>query len=242
MVFWRCQEIGRIETPIKNATQPTSTILFASVCGFSWSSSLLHFSRSHTRGRTEWRISTMKDKRKGISKKTRFAIFARDGFTCRYCGSQSDKVQLVIDHIMPVCQGGTNDETNLITSCFACNSGKGGDRIDQCAPSEIDRLRIHQEISEQAQIQEKFSSAAKRHAEFRQQVCNHICEIFEWETVEKAFITTVCRAIEVHGTETVSDWLNYTSSRIYGDTEYSQHKNAHRYFCGILRNNKKETV
>ena len=62
--------------------------------------------------------------RKAISKRLRFAIFARDKFTCRYCGKQPPEVVLVIDHMIPVAEGGTNEETNLITSC-PCNAGKG---------------------------------------------------------------------------------------------------------------------
>lgn len=69
--------------------------------------------------------------RKPISKKTRFEIFKRDKFTCQYCGKMSPDVVLEIDHIKPVCDGGTNDELNLITSCFECNRGKGKRILDE---------------------------------------------------------------------------------------------------------------
>jgi len=57
----------------------------------------------------------------------RFSIFARDGFRCRYCGRspQEDEVKLVIDHVIPVSKGGTDEPGNLITSCAECNRGKG---------------------------------------------------------------------------------------------------------------------
>jgi hypothetical protein len=64
-------------------------------------------------------------KRKAISKKTRFEVFKRDGFTCQYCGQSAPGVVLHVDHIKPVKEGGTNDIINLITSCVGCNSGKG---------------------------------------------------------------------------------------------------------------------
>lgn len=54
-------------------------------------------------------------KRKAISKGVRFSIFSRDQYQCRYCGRQSDVVELVIDHVIPVAQGGTNDVENLLT-------------------------------------------------------------------------------------------------------------------------------
>ena len=69
-------------------------------------------------------------KRKSISQKIRFEIFKRDKFTCQYCGEEAPKVILNIDHINPVKNGGDNDFTNLITSCFDCNSGKSARLLD----------------------------------------------------------------------------------------------------------------
>lgn len=65
------------------------------------------------------------NKRKTISKKTRFEVFKRDNFTCQYCGRTAPAVVLEIDHINPVKNGGDNNIMNLITSCFDCNRGKG---------------------------------------------------------------------------------------------------------------------
>lgn len=65
------------------------------------------------------------EKRKPISKKTRFEIFKRDKFTCQYCGKSAPNVILEVDHIKPVIEGGTDKITNLLTSCFDCNRGKG---------------------------------------------------------------------------------------------------------------------
>ena len=67
---------------------------------------------------------THPSKRKNISKKIRFEIFKRDKFTCQYCGQESPDVVLNVDHINPVKNGGDNNITNLITSCFDCNNGK----------------------------------------------------------------------------------------------------------------------
>lgn len=63
--------------------------------------------------------------RKALSKKLRFEVFKRDNFTCQYCGAQSPDVVLQVDHINPVANGGENDILNLVTSCEACNQGKG---------------------------------------------------------------------------------------------------------------------
>ena len=57
--------------------------------------------------------------------KQRFEVLSRDNFTCQYCGARAPNVQLVVDHVIPVAHGGTNEPANLVAACFACNAGKG---------------------------------------------------------------------------------------------------------------------
>ena len=54
----------------------------------------------------------------------RARVMERDDFTCRRCGQTAPNVRLVLDHIIPVANGGTADETNLQTLCHECNAGK----------------------------------------------------------------------------------------------------------------------
>lgn len=65
-----------------------------------------------------------KTKRKSISVNRRFSILNRDKFTCQYCGSKAPKVELTIDHRIPLCKGGTYSDDNLLTCCEECNQGK----------------------------------------------------------------------------------------------------------------------
>lgn len=81
--------------------------------------------------------------RQSIRPKKRFAIFARDDFTCQYCGAKAPQVVLEIDHITPVCKGGTNDESNLITACRECNNGKSSVEVRNKANG-ITSLRMFQ--------------------------------------------------------------------------------------------------
>ena len=60
------------------------------------------------------------------------SIYERYKFTCQYCGLDASKnfetwwhANLNIDHIQPKSRGGTNDETNLVVACRACNLYKG---------------------------------------------------------------------------------------------------------------------
>ena len=58
----------------------------------------------------------------GEWEKTREIIFSRDNYICRYCGALAEH----IDHVIPVCKGGTNDLDNLVAACASCNLSKGG--------------------------------------------------------------------------------------------------------------------
>ena len=66
-----------------------------------------------------------KTSRSPLSPKLRFDVFRRDKYACQYCGARSPDVELEVDHVLPVSHGGTNDMSNLKTSCFDCNKGKG---------------------------------------------------------------------------------------------------------------------
>jgi len=56
----------------------------------------------------------------------RYKILQRDQFKCQYCGrGVGDGIHLHIDHIVPRCEGGKNEESNLRTACADCNHGKG---------------------------------------------------------------------------------------------------------------------
>ena len=67
---------------------------------------------------------------RNISKSLRFDVFQRDNHTCQYCGHRSPGVELEIDHLIPVAEGGTDDFENLVTSCRDCNSGKSDKLIE----------------------------------------------------------------------------------------------------------------
>lgn len=69
-------------------------------------------------------------KRKSLTKKNRFEVFKRDGFTCQYCGKAAPETILEVDHIKPVSKGGDNELINLVTSCRDCNRGKSDKTLD----------------------------------------------------------------------------------------------------------------
>ena len=56
---------------------------------------------------------------------TRRAVFARDGWSCQYCGTRSS---LTVDHVVPRSKGGDSSWENIVASCAPCNRRKG-DRL-----------------------------------------------------------------------------------------------------------------
>lgn len=101
--------------------------------------------------------------RKAISKKLRFEVFKRDGFTCQYCGKKAPDVVLHVDHVAPVAKGGKNDILNLITSCSDCNLGKGPRELDDSAML----AKQQQQLAELNEKREQLSMMLKWREELK---------------------------------------------------------------------------
>lgn len=92
-------------------------------------------------------------KRKEITKKMRFEVLKRDRFRCQYCGREAPDVVLNVDHIKPLSKGGTNEITNLITSCFDCNSGKSDIELSDDSAIKIKRRQIEELADRREQME-----------------------------------------------------------------------------------------
>lgn len=104
-------------------------------------------------GPTSCRRELMADTsiRIAVSKSKRFEIFNRDGFTCQYCGQRPPDVVLELDHMIAVANGGTNEDLNLITSCYDCNRGKSDKALGAAPPrpdADLHWLQVAQETAE----------------------------------------------------------------------------------------------
>lgn len=70
---------------------------------------------------------TAKPETKRAKRRTRVTYSRRETVlsagACRYCGYRSGG--LVIDHVVPLCRGGTNALDNLAPACRRCNTEKG---------------------------------------------------------------------------------------------------------------------
>ena len=63
-------------------------------------------------------------------------LFARDDYRCQFCGRHPSEFRhrecLTRDHLIPLSRGGTNEWTNVITACSACNTRKGNSLPEEC--------------------------------------------------------------------------------------------------------------
>lgn len=158
--------------------------------------------------------------RKPLPKKLRFEVLKRDSFTCQYCGRQAPEVILEVDHIEPVANGGTNDITNLITSCRDCNSGKGArelsdDAVVKKKKAQLDEMQARREQLEmmrewQMDLTESTLSAGSI-------VSDIVKEVGGCELSEKG-IRNINKLIEQFGFEEVCDATRIAFMR-YDDPE-----------------------
>ena len=72
-------------------------------------------------------------------------LFARDHYTCQYCGRTSAELKpresLTRDHLIPISRGGTNDWTNVVTACSPCNTRKAN-----LLPQEVGMHPLHHPV------------------------------------------------------------------------------------------------
>jgi len=77
-----------------------------------------------------------KCKEKGIPRISNPVLFARDDFTCLYCGGRFCARDLSRDHVIPTSKGGEDCWQNCVTCCKKCNHFKN-DRTPEQAGMEL---------------------------------------------------------------------------------------------------------
>lgn len=84
------------------------------------------------------KVNSKNQKRTSISRKKRYEVADRCGYTCVYCQRNINSKQLfpgrrgsvkrlggTIDHFIPVALGGDDSDDNLVLACRECNRLKG---------------------------------------------------------------------------------------------------------------------
>lgn len=110
-----------------------------------------------------------------VSKRLRFEILRRDNHACRYCGASAPDAKLVVDHVVAVTLGGTDEPSNLVTACEPCNSGKSATPADAPIVDDIqaDALRWAAAMEEAHKIaRQAMAERRNRRAIFADQIWN----------------------------------------------------------------------
>ena len=95
-------------------------------------------------------------------------LFARDGYSCQYCGQHRSELRgrafLTRDHVVPVSRGGANDWGNVVAACSTCNNRKGnrlpsevGMKL-QTIPSEPNHVELVWAVRRITMVQAKYIS------------------------------------------------------------------------------------
>ena len=62
------------------------------------------------------------------------SIYKRDNYKCQYCRLDGrvfeNWLNLTVDHVIPRAQDGTDDDSNKVTACRACNTFENRARIE----------------------------------------------------------------------------------------------------------------
>lgn len=108
-----------------------------------------------------------------VTKRTRFEVLRRDGYTCRYC--HATDTPLTIDHVIPVALGGSDDPDNLVAACRDCNYGKSSSSADSELVAEVSEdairwARAMAEVARRTQDQRTAAQVALTH--FKEHVWN----------------------------------------------------------------------
>ncbi len=171
-------------------------------------------------------------KRVQLSKKTRFEVFKRDGFTCQYCGATPPKSVLECDHIDPVSKGGTNDMYNLITSCFDCNRGKSNIKLDKIALSVTEKHKILIEKDLQFKEYQKLIRRLEKKLRKEEDEVGAVYSVWfsEYELSNRFKQSTVRKFIDAIGIIETKKSMNSACAKV------THSEQAIKYFCGICWN------
>ncbi|MDX1394577.1 MAG: HNH endonuclease [Gemmatimonadota bacterium] len=93
-------------------------------------------------------------------------LFARDGYTCQYCGRHRRDLgyreSLTRDHVTPISRGGDNGWSNVVTACSKCNLRKADRMLTESgmrlrsAPSEPNHVELIWAVRSVTPIQARY--------------------------------------------------------------------------------------
>ncbi len=162
-----------------------------------------------------------------VGKKVRFEVFKRDKFACQYCGKRPPNVVLEVDHIEPRAQGGSDDYSNLITSCFDCNRGKGAASLEARECDNVAATQL-ETIAQLAAFNEMLLAATERSRDHLEQVKQYLLASFEWNDsmLDAADIASLKRFMRMLNISQLFEAIDAATHKRGAMTQW-------KYFCGV---------
>lgn len=177
----------------------------------------------------------MRAVRSPLSKSLRFEIFKRDGYRCVYCGITALNAVLHVDHVEPVARGGTNDPSNLVTSCRDCNLGKSA------VPLEERKLRaafVNEEEREHGEQLRAFLAVQREIAGAKREAEELVLE--RWQDLlgdwPDSLPRQLPRALRDVGLDPVLEAVEVVAR----NPSLRRPLDQVRYFCGVIRRRREE--
>jgi 5-methylcytosine-specific restriction endonuclease McrA len=111
-------------------------------------------------------VKLVKVPRKFRRKVSNTFLFARDSYSCQYCGRHENELRrsegLTRDHIQPISKGGTNEWTNCVTACSSCNWRKANRTPEQAGmklrtvPTEPNLVVLRWNLRKVTELQRRY--------------------------------------------------------------------------------------
>ena len=168
-----------------------------------------------------------------VSKRLRYEVLRRDGFTCRYCGLRSDR-GLVTDHVLPVALGGYDVAENLVACCKDCNEGKAASNPDEPLVQDVsqDAFRwavARRRVAAQMEAENTFGYEAGQLLQLWNNLVRSLCRSVTAAAPPDAYHTIRSWLVTGLPDTIIADAMELTLSR---QTVYDS--GAWRYFCKIV--------
>lgn len=170
-----------------------------------------------------------------VSKRLRTEILRRDNSTCQNCGATAPGVALVVDHVVPIALGGSDEPSNLQALCEPCNSGKSATPPDAATVAQValDARRW-------AAAMQAAADSMLRDLESRQQAREYFKECWlnwHWGTAEKPEYAPLPATWEKSVDQITAAGLPVVLLKDCIDTAFAYEKvareNKFKYACGV---------
>jgi hypothetical protein len=172
-------------------------------------------------------------KRVGLSKRTRFEIFKRDGFKCVYCGATPVDRPLHVDHVEAVAEGGDNDPANLVTACDSCNLGKSAVPLEAKA---LGTGRVTEADADHAEQIRDYLAVQREVAKAKREVVDSLvdywCESLGADRYPRELPARLASALREWPLPALMEAIGIVGAKFPGSFGTA----TLRYFYGILRN------